>query len=109
MAADWIATLHEQSEIFRSKSLHVARLLEHEDLSVEVATILRNDVDHLATRFDGVIVDMYAALHDDDPLIESAEVIEQLWSQLCLATANKVRELQGLPLIDPFQDGDDGS
>jgi hypothetical protein len=103
MAVDWFEILQDQGEICKSKVKEVAHLLQRDDLSVDAAASLYSSVERLATQFDDVVADLYEALNDDDPLLDAAETLEHLWIQLCLATANKVRELQGLPPLDPFE------
>lgn len=98
MAIDWVATLAEQGDIAKSKATEVATLVVKPELPLEIASRLYRDVEKGAQTFDRILSDMEDADVSDE-LLEAADTLAELWSQLSIASANKLRELQGLPPI----------
>ncbi|MBP1885014.1 hypothetical protein [Sinorhizobium mexicanum] len=98
MTIDWLATLAEQGEIAKSKAREVATLVVKPELPIEVASQLYRDVEKGAQAFDRILSDMEDA-DVEDTILEAADTLADLWSRLSVASANKIRELQGLPPI----------
>ncbi|RVH79544.1 hypothetical protein CN204_27730 [Sinorhizobium meliloti] len=98
MAIDWVATLAEQGDIAKSKATEVATLVVKPELPLEIASRLYRDIEKGAQTFDRILSDMEDADVSDERL-EAADTLAELWSQLSIASANKLRELQGLPPI----------
>lgn len=98
MAIDWLATLAEQGDIAKSKATEVATLVVKPELPLEIASRLYRDVEKGAQTFDRILSDMEDADVSDE-LLEAADALAELWTQLSVASANKLRELQGLPPI----------
>jgi len=98
VAIDWLATLAEQGDIARRKATEVATLVVKPDLPLEMASQLYRDVEKGAQAFDRILSDMEDADVSDE-LLEAADTLAELWGQLSVASANKLRELQGLPPI----------
>nr|WP_234895872.1 hypothetical protein [Sinorhizobium meliloti] len=65
---------------------------------LEIASKLYRDVEEGAQAFDRILSDMDEADVSHE-LLEAADTLAELWSQLSVASANKLRELQGLPPI----------
>jgi hypothetical protein len=98
MAIDWISTLQEQAEFARQIADDVTQTLQIADLSAAQAARLFRVVEQGAQTFDRIIEDM--GQHDiDDDLIEAAETIADVWTNLSVTTANKLRVMQGLAPI----------
>ncbi|MCM5689483.1 hypothetical protein CN140_02430 [Sinorhizobium meliloti] len=98
MAIDWLATMAEQGDIAKSKATEVATLVVKPELPLEIASRLYRDVEKGAQTFDRILSDMEDADVSDE-LLQAADALAELWSQLSAALANKLRELQGLPPI----------
>lgn len=95
---DWLATLAEQGDIAKSKATEVATLVVKPELPLEIASRLYRNVEKGAQSFDRILSDIEDADVSDE-LLEAADALAELWSQLSVASANKLRELQGLPPI----------
>ncbi|MHC2543516.1 hypothetical protein ACVINY_004228 [Sinorhizobium meliloti] len=98
MEIDWLATLAEQGDIAKSKATEVATLVVKPELPLEIASRLYRDVEKGAQTFDRILSDMEDADVSDE-LLQAADALAELWSQLSVALANKLRELQSLPPI----------
>ncbi|TXR50420.1 hypothetical protein [Phyllobacterium endophyticum] len=98
MAIDWILTLQEQADFAKQIADDVTQTLEIADLSAAQAARLYRVVEQGAQTFDRIIEEMEQ--HDiDDDLIEAAETIADIWTNLSVTTANKLRVMQGLAPI----------
>lgn len=99
---DWLEALREQGEIAQRLATSVPKVLGDPKLTLEQASKLYGMVERGAQDFD-----RFAELMDehdlDDSFYEAAESLQELWSQLSVASANKVRTMQGLEPI-PFPD-----
>ncbi|MDX0615175.1 hypothetical protein GOD03_11840 [Sinorhizobium medicae] len=98
MTVDWLATLAEQGDIAKRKATEVATLVVKPDLPLEIASRLYREVEKGAQTFDRILSDMEDADVSDE-LLEAADALAELWSQLSVASASKLRDLQGLPPI----------
>ena len=99
MAIDWILTLQEQADFAKQIADDVTHTLEIADLSSAQAARLYRVVEQGAQTFDRIIEEMEQ--HDiDDDLIEAAETIADIWTDLSVTTANKLRVTQGLAPIE---------
>lgn len=108
MPIDWIATLHEQGDVVAQMSSDVPKALSHSDLTLDQASRLYRAVEKGAQDFDRIVEDMQE--YDlDDSLFEAADALEDIWSELSVATANKVRTMKGLAPIEmaPPEDDDE--
>lgn len=107
MAIDWILTLQEQADFAKQIADNVAKTLESPHLTAMQASRLYRTVEQGASTFDRIIDEMEQ--HNlDDELTEAAETIADMWTNLSIATANKLRTIQGLKPIDfaPDKNGD---
>jgi chemotaxis regulatin CheY-phosphate phosphatase CheZ len=100
MPIDWVSTLEEQAEFARQVADDVMQTLSNPDLSVAQAARLYHVVEQGAQTFDRILEEMEQ--HDDveADLIKSAEAIADIWTNLSVSTANKLRALQGLEPIE---------
>ena len=100
MAIDWISTLQEQAEFVRQIADDVTQTLDIPDLTAAQASRLYHVVEQGAQTFDRIIEEMEQ--HDvvDDDLTEAAETIADMWTNLSVTTANKLRAMQGLAPIE---------
>jgi len=98
VSIDWLATLAEQGDIAKRKATEVATLVVKPELPLEIASRLYRDVEKGAQTFDRILSDMEDADVSDE-LLQAADALAELWSQLSVASANKLREMQGLPPI----------
>lgn len=98
MAIDWIATLREQGDIAKRLAKDVPMALSDTSLTLDQASRLNGIVENGSKAFDRIVVDMQE--HDlDASLFEAADALENIWCELSVATANKVRSMQGLTPI----------
>lgn len=100
MTIDWLSTLQEQAEFANQIADDVKQTLEIPDLSVAQATRLYRVVEQGAQTFDRIMEEMESANDVDDDLRDGAGSIADVWTNLSVTTANKVRALQGLSPID---------
>ncbi|ATU90708.1 hypothetical protein [Phyllobacterium zundukense] len=99
MAIDWITTLQEQADFATQIAEDVNQTLDLPDLTPGQASRLYRTVEQGAQTFDRIIDEMEQ--HDlDVSLTAAAETIADVWTNLSVATANKVRVLQGLAPIE---------
>jgi hypothetical protein len=99
MAVDWVATLQEQADLVMKIAADVANELSTSDLTLDQVSRLYRMVELGAQGFDEIIELMNE--HDlEDFFTEAAETIEDAWTNLSVATANKLRAMQGLDPID---------
>jgi copper(I)-binding protein len=99
MVVDWIATLQEQLDLVMKVAKDVANALDASDLTVEQAFRLYRMVELQAQDFDRIV----EFINDEDlekRIINAAETIEDTWTNLSVATANKLRAMRGLDPID---------
>jgi hypothetical protein len=68
-------------------------------LSEDQALRLHLAVEECATKFDQILSDMDDDDVDDD-LFEAGATIADMWTNLSVLTANKLRALQGWPPIE---------
>lgn len=99
MTIDWISTLQEQAEFVTQIAEDVNQTLALPELTSTQASRLYHVVEQGAQTFDRIIEEMEG--HDlDDDLTDAAETIADMWTNLSVATANKVRVMQGLAPIE---------
>lgn len=99
MAIDWVATLQEQADLVMDVAKDVDNALAASDLTVEQASRLYRMVESGAQDFDRIVELLNE--HDlDESFIDAAETIEDTWTNLSVATANRLRGLRGLDPID---------
>lgn len=106
MGTDWIAILREQGELTKELAAEVPKALANPDLTLDQASRLYRLVEKSAQDFDRIIEGMDEE-DLDEALYEAADSLEDIWSALSVATANKVRTMQGLDPIEFEDDGDD--
>ena len=105
MTIDWISTLQEQEEFANQIAEDVRQTLEISDLSVAQAARLYRVVEQGAQTFDRIMDEMEGRDGIDDELRDGAETIADMWTNLSVTTANKVRVMQGLkPQELPWDD-----
>ena len=99
MAIDWISALQEQAEFVRQVTEDVFQTLDLPDLTTAQVSRLGRVVEQGAQTFDRIMEEMEQ--HDlDDDLTEAAETIANAWTNLAVATANRLRVMQGLAPIE---------
>lgn len=99
MAVDWIATLQHQADIVMEVAKNVAYALDASDLTIEQASRLYRMVELAAQDFDRIVKFMNE--HDlDESFIDAAETIEDTWTNLSVATVNRLRVMRGMEPID---------
>lgn len=77
----------------------VAKALDAPDLTIEQASRLYRMVELGAQDFDRIAEFMNE--HDlEESFIDAADTIEDTWTNLSVATANKLRTMRGLDPID---------
>lgn len=104
MAIDWISTLQEQAEFVRQVADDVTQTLDMPGLTTAQISRLYRVVEQGAQTFDRIMEEMEQ--HDlDDDLTGAAETIADTWTNLAVATANRLRVMQGLAPIAFPPDG----
>lgn len=98
MSIDWVATLQEQAEFAKQIANDVARTLELPDLSDIQVSRLHRVVEQGASTFDRIMDEMDQHEVEGD-LVEIAETIADMWTNLSVSTANKLRNMRGLAPI----------
>ena len=99
MATDWITTLQEQADFATQIAEDVKQTLKMPDLTATQAARLYRVVEDGAQTFDRIVEEMEQ--HDiDASLTEAADTIADMWTNLSIATANRLRVLQGLEPIE---------
>lgn len=98
MAIDWVATLQVQTDLVLEVSTEVSKAVDEPDLTVEQASRFYRLVEQGARDFDAIVEIMDE--HDvEDAFIAAAETIEDTWTNLSVATANRLRTMRGLEPI----------
>lgn len=106
MTLDWIGILKEQTEIAQRLAVNVPAALLSRDLTLDQASRLYRDVEHGAQAFDALADKMQD--HDlDEGALNLIETIEDVWTSLSVAAANKVRTMQGLEPFEPIADDEE--
>ena len=99
MQVDWVDTPQEQADLVMKVARDVANELDASDLTMEQASRLYRTVEQGAQDFDRIV-----ELMNDQVLgqlfSEAAETIEDTWTNLSVATANRLRTMRGLDPID---------
>lgn len=105
MATDWLRLIQEQGEIAKQMAADVPRALADPDLTLDNASQLYGAVERGAQNLDR-IVERMEDYDLDDALFEAAEALQDIWARLSVASANKVRTMQGLSPIE-FSDDEE--
>ncbi len=100
MAVDWISTLQEQATFANQIAEDVKQTLQLPDLTVAQAGRLYRVVEQGAQTFDRIMDEMEGRDDVEDELRDHAETIADMWTNLSVTTANKVRAMQGLKPIE---------
>jgi hypothetical protein len=105
MAIDWVATLQVQADLVLEISTEISKALDASDLTIEQASRLYRKVEQGARDLDAIVEIMDE--HDvEDAFLEAAEIIEDAWTNISVATANRLRTMRGLEPIDICPDDD---
>ncbi|MBZ9654663.1 hypothetical protein [Phyllobacterium lublinensis] len=107
MTIDWITTLQEQADFATRIAEDVKQTLKLPDLTATQAARLYRVVEEGAQTFDRIIDEM-EQYDVEASMTEAAETIADMWTNLSIATANRLRALQGLEPIE-FPSDDDHS
>lgn len=99
MTIDWISTLQEQAEFVTQIAEDVNRTLALPELTSSQASRLYRVVEQGAQTFDRIIEELERHNLDND-LIDAIDTIADMWTNLSVATANKLRSMQGLVPIE---------
>ncbi len=100
MAIDWISTLQEQAQFANQIAEDVTQTLEIPDFESCQTTRLYRVVEQGAQTFDRIMEEMDSGNDIDDEIRDGAGSIADVWTNLSVTTANKVRSMQGLSPID---------
>lgn len=99
MTTDWITTLQEQADFATPIAEELRQTLELPELSAVQASRLYRIVEQGAQTFDRIIDEMDQ--HDmDTTLTQAADTIADMWTNLSIAAANRLRALRGLKPIE---------
>ena len=99
MAIDWKSTLEEQANFVKQIADDVWESLGNPNLATSQAARLYRSVERGVQAFDRIMDDIERREVDRD-LIDAAEAIADMWTNLSVAAANKVRILEGKPPIE---------
>lgn len=106
MKNDWLSILRMQGDLAKSMAEDVPKALDDPKLTLDQASRLYNAVEQGAQEFDRIVTLMNEE-DLDEPLYEAADALEDMWSELSVAAANKVRVMQGLDPIEFIAEEDD--
>lgn len=106
MATDWLATLKEHGDLANRVATDVPIALGDPSLTIDQASRLYRVVETGAQDFDS-IVELMQEEDLDESFYEAADALEDIWAELSVATANKVRTMQGLAPIEIDDDQDE--
>ena len=107
MTIDWITTLQEQADFATQIAEEVKQTLKLPDLTATQAARLYRSCEEGAQTFDRIIDEMEQ--HDmDATLTQAADTIADMWTNLSIAAANRLRALRGLKPIE-FPSDESGS
>lgn len=98
MAIDWVVTLQEQGEFVNQIAEDVIETLANPNLTTTQATKLYQSVERGAQTFDR-IMDELEQHEIDRNLLDAAEAIADMWINLSVAAANRLRIIEGKPPI----------
>lgn len=99
MTIDWISTLQEQAEFVTQIAENVKQTLALPELTSSQASRLYRVVEQGAQTFDRIIEELERHNLNDD-LIDATDTIADMWTNLSVDTANKLRSMQGLAPIE---------
>ena len=102
---DWLELITEQGEVAQRMAANVPKVLGDPKLSLEDATKLYNIVEAGAQDLDE-LADKMDEFDLDEALFEAVEALQSIWDKLSVASANRVRTMQGLSPIE-FPDDDE--
>jgi len=102
MEADWLDVLRQRGEIARQVARIVPVALSNPALTVDLASHIHEIVERGAMDLDRT---MRSMRENDVPerALEAADALRAVWEDLSIATADKLRTMQGLksaPLSD---------
>lgn len=96
----WYEDLKSHGDHVQSIAAQITQTLAQPELTLDQASELYKLAVDGSQQFD----DFQDALNDDDDaddnLLNAAEYLDDMWSRLVVATANKVRSMQGLSTIE---------
>lgn len=98
MTIDWLVTLQEHGKFVNQIAGDVADTLDNPNLTAAQALRLYQSVECGAQTFDRII-DELEQREVDRYLLNAAEAIADMWINLSVATANKLRIMNGNPPI----------
>jgi uncharacterized protein (DUF4213/DUF364 family) len=96
---DWMNLLRAHGETAKEMASEVPKALADSDLTLEIASKLHSSIEKSAQRFEKFFDEMEECDLDEN-LFEAAESLQNIWDTLAVATANKVRTMQGLKPIE---------
>lgn len=94
MAIDWLARLREQGRFAARMSRDVPAALGDPQLSLDEAAQLHRTVENCASSFDAILLEMERARLEKE-YFRAAETVSQLWADMSVMAADKVRALRG--------------
>lgn len=95
---DWLGTLKEKGDFAKRIAAHTVEALKHPNLTIDQGNRLYKLVVKGSEEFDQFVEELDAADLDEDlydSLIEAAETIENIWSDLVVAVAEHIRGNDG--------------
>lgn len=98
MATDWLQTLQDQDAKSREFLRILKAMLEEPDVSIDEAASVYREVENAAQAFDRIVERM----EDEDAseeVLDAADTMQDMWSQLSTLAVNKLRSLQGKEAI----------
>jgi len=105
MDADWLDVLRQRGEIAKQVAKFVPVALSNPGLTVDLASRIHEIVERGAMDLDRT---MRSMRENDVPerALEAADALRAVWEDLSIATANKLRAMQGVKPIS-FPDLDE--
>jgi hypothetical protein len=98
---DWIVTLKRQAEIAARAREWVDSMQELPNLSFTQASRIQQSVDKSAKAFDRIRHQIAEDATVDVSVINAANHLKEIWSEMVIDTQNVIREMLGLRIV-PF-------
>jgi hypothetical protein len=99
MGRDWKSFIQEQGQVARIKGKVVAAILADPNAPMQTIGRLSRDVEEMARHFDRLFLEVSEELSYDDPLIDAAVAIEDMWSKMSVDLAYRLKPSTHLRIV----------
>jgi hypothetical protein len=99
MDRDWPQIIQEQAEVARIKGKVVNAILADPNAPMQTIGRLSRDVEDIARHFDKLFLEVSEELSYDDPLMDAAVAIEDMWSKMSVDLAYRLKPSTHLRIV----------